>query len=196
MKTVGVTGGIGSGKTTFCKVWEKLGAAVYYADDSAKRLMVQDEVLIRKLKEAFGEDTYHEDGSLNKSHLIREAFEKGRVDTLNKLVHPAVAKNFKEFVKNAESESKRIVVKEAALLLMGGRPKDLDLIVLILSDKDKRIGRVVERDDVSEKEVENRDSKQPKFDQLTQIADYVVVNDGTLKELEQKAKNLYVNILG
>lgn len=196
MKIVGVTGGIGSGKTTFCKVWEKLGAAVYYADDAAKKLMIQDDVLIKKLKEAFGEDTYHEDGSLNKSHLIHEAFEKGRVDTLNKLVHPAVANDFKIFVKKAESESKKIVVKEAALLLIGGRPKDLDFIVLIISEKGNRIERVVERDDVSDNEVENRDSKQPKFDQLIHLADYVVTNNGTKKELENIAKKLYNNILG
>ncbi len=195
MKIVGVTGGIGSGKTTFCKVWEKLGAAVYFADDAAKKLMVHDESLIKKLKKTFGEDTYKADGTLNKSHLIQEAFEKGRVDTLNKLVHPAVAKDFKAFVQKAVSANKKIVVKEAALLLIGGRPEDLDIIVLIMSDKKSRIGRVVERDDVSEKEVENRDSKQPSFDQLTHLADYVVANDGTQKELERKAEKLYTKVL-
>lgn len=195
MKKVGVTGGIGSGKTTLCKIWESLGAAVYYADDAAKKLMIHDHKLIIKLKEAFGEETYHEDGSLNKNHLIREAFEKGRVDTLNKLVHPAVAKDFKDFVKKAESENIKIVVKEAALLLMGGRPEDLDVIVLIISDKKNRIERVVKRDSVAEKEVENRDGKQPAFDQLTHLADYLLTNDGTREELEIKAKKLYTKIL-
>lgn len=195
MIKVGVTGGIGSGKTTLCKVWENLGAAVYYADDAAKKLMIQDQDLISNLKEAFGGETYHADGGLNRSHLIREAFEKGRVDTLNKLVHPAVAKDFKVFVENAETENRKIVVKEAALLLMGGRPDDLDVIVLIMSDKKKRIQRVVNRDDVTEKEVENRDAKQPPFDQLTHLADYLLVNDGTREELESKADKLFTKFL-
>lgn len=196
MKIVGVTGGIGSGKTTFCRVWENLGAAVYYADAAAKRLIVHDHELISHIREAFGKETYHADGSLNKNHLIREAFEKGRVDALNKLVHPAVAEDFKVFVKKAEEENRKMVVKEAALLLMGGRPEDLDIIVLILSDKNNRISRVVERDDVSEKEVSDRDSKQPAFDQLTHLADFVLTNDGTQKELERKADELYAMITG
>ena len=195
MKIVGVTGGIGSGKTTLCKVWEKQGAAVYYADDAAKKLMVTDHDLINRLKDAFGEETYHPDGSLNKSHLINEAFEKGRVDTLNKLVHPAVAKDFKNFVKNAESNNKKIVVKEAALLLIGGRPDGIDLIVLIVSNKSKRIGRVVERDGVTGSDVESRDEQQPDFDQLTHLADYLITNDGTLKELETQAEQLYNDIM-
>jgi len=195
MKIVGVTGGIGSGKTTLCKVWEKQGAAVYYADDAAKKLMVTDHDLINRLKDAFGEETYHPDGSLNKSHLIKEAFENGRVDTLNKLVHPAVAKDFKNFVKNAESNNKKIVVKEAALLLIGGRPDGIDLIVLIVSNKSKRIGRVVERDGVTGSDVESRDEQQPDFDQLTHLADYLITNDGTLKELETQAEQLYNDIM-
>lgn len=196
MKKVGVTGGIGSGKSTFCRVWERLGAAVYYADDAAKELMITDLELVNKLKEAFGEATYYADGTLNKEHLIREAFEKGEVDTLNGLVHPVVAKDFRAFVKEAESENKEIVVKEAALLLMGGRPEDLDLIVLILSEKENRVARVVQRDGVSEGDVENRDRKQPVFDQLAHLADHIVRNNGTIKELEAEAEKLYTTILG
>ena len=195
MIKVGVTGGIGSGKTTFCRVFEKLGADVYYADAAAKKLMVQDQQLINSLKEAFGEEAYNADGTLNKSHLIQEAFDKGRVDILNRLVHPAVARDFKDFVQKAESKHSKMVVKEAALLLMGGRPEDLDIIVLILSEKKKRVGRVVERDGVSGKEVENRDSKQPDFDRLTHLADYLLSNDGTQEDLEKKAEKLYAKIL-
>lgn len=195
MIKVGVTGGIGSGKTTFCRVFEKLGADVYYADAAAKKLMVQDQQLINSLKEAFGEETYNVDGTLNKSYLIQEAFEKGRVDILNRLVHPAVVRDFKDFVQKAESKHSKMVVKEAALLLMGGRPEDLDIIVLILSEKKKRVGRVVERDGVSGKEVENRDSKQPDFDRLTHLADYLLTNDGTQEDLEKKAEKLYAKIL-
>lgn len=195
MIKVGVTGGIGSGKTTFCRVWEKLGASVYYADKAAKKLMISDPELILKLKLAFGETTYHSDGSLNKEHLIKEAFQKGEVHTLNRIVHPAVAEDFSEFVKRAEYEKKEIVVKEAALLLMGGRPEDLDLIVLVLSEKENRVARVVQRDGVSESDVKHRDSKQPAFDQLVHLADHIVKNNGTINELEAEAEKLYKMIL-
>lgn len=195
MIKVGVTGGIGSGKSTFCRVWKNLGAAVYFADDAAKELMITNPELISKLKAAFGESTYHSDGSLNKKHLIREAFEKGEVDSLNKIVHPAVAKDFRAFVQKAESENRQIVVKEAALLLLGGRPDDLDLIVLILSEKENRVARVIQRDGVSKADVESRDRKQPVFDQLIDMADYIIKNNGTVEELEAEAEKLYNLIL-
>lgn len=194
MVKVGVTGGIGSGKSTLCAVWETLGAAVYYADDAAKKLMITDQKLISDLKAAFGEETYYPDGSLNKEHLIREAFEKGEVEKLNRLVHPVVAKDFQTFVEKAEADEKEIAAKEAALLLIGGRPEELDLIVLVLSDKKKRMERVIKRDGVSFSEVENRDNKQPDFGLLTHLADHLVTNDGTLEELKNKAEKLYYEL--
>jgi dephospho-CoA kinase len=84
MIKVGITGGIGSGKSTVCKEWEKLGAVVFYADDEAKKLMVTDRLSRQKLTDAFGPQTYKADGSLNKAHLIEEAFIKGRVEELNR----------------------------------------------------------------------------------------------------------------
>jgi dephospho-CoA kinase len=79
--------------------------------------------------------------------------------------------------------------------LIGGRPDGIDLIVLIVSNKSKRIGRVVERDGVTGSDVESRDEKQPDFDQLTHLADYLITNDGTLKELETQAEQLYNEII-
>jgi len=90
MIKVGVTGGIGSGKTTLCEEWEKLGAFVVYADDLAKEIMVKDKLLVAKIKSIFGEESYFSDGSLNRSYLAKEAFENNRVDELNKIVHPVL----------------------------------------------------------------------------------------------------------
>jgi dephospho-CoA kinase len=195
MITIGVTGGIGSGKTTVCKEWEKLGAKVVYADDLAKELMVKDDRLKKSLIKAFGPGTYNSDGSLNRPHLIRHAFEEGRVEELNQLVHPAVARKFKEVSKEAEQAGKKMVVEEAALLLNNGRPSVFDVIVIVTSDRQARLRRVVNRDLVPIEKVIERDEKQPEFEKLFHLADYTIENNGTLAELKEKSQRLYHEIL-
>lgn len=195
MITVGVTGGIGSGKTTVCKEWEKLGAKVIYADDLAKELMVHDHELRKKLITTFGEDTYHQDGTLNRAHLIRHAFEGERVKELNEIVHPAVASKFKEISKKAEQDGEKMLVEEAALLLNKGRPSFLDIIVIVMSERTNRLKRVIRRDSVSEEKILERDQKQPDFESLVHLADYVVENNGTLENLKKRSIELYLTIL-
>ncbi len=191
MITVGVTGGIGSGKTTVCKIWEELGATVIYADDLAKELMQTDEQLKQSLTEAFGENTYLEDRSLNKPHLIKEAFEKHRVEELNEIVHPVLRDRIKEQIHLREKEGTDVFVVEAAVLLNNGRPDYVETVVLVTSDREKRVERVIERDQSTEKEIIARLEKQPDFDNATHLVDHIIENNGSLKELEDAAKKLY-----
>lgn len=195
MKKVGITGGIGSGKTTFCKEWEKLGAYVLYADDFAKQLMQEYTELRRKIKNVFGEDAYDDEGRLNRAYLSREAFEKGRVEELNQLVHPVLWEKTGALAAQKEKEGTEVFAKEAAILLNNGRPKELDFVVLILAEQDQRIKRTVQRDESSEQMVESRISKQPKFEELTHLVDFIVVNDGTLEELKKKAEEIFKKIM-
>lgn len=195
MITVGVTGGIGSGKSTVCKEWEKLGAKVVYADDLAKELMVNDPELRKKLIDTFGAGTYHSDGSLNRSHLIHQAFEENRVEKLNQIVHPAVTKKFRTISKEAEKEGEKMVVEEAALLLNKGRPPGLDVVVIVISDRKKRLKRVVDRDGVHLEKVMARDEKQPNFEKILHLADYVIDNNGTIDNLKKKARALYSKLI-
>lgn len=195
MKKVGITGGIGSGKTTFCKEWEKLGAYVLYADDFAKQLMQEYTELRRKIKNVFGEDAYDDEGRLNRAYLSREAFEKGRVEELNQLVHPVLWEKTGALAAQKEQEGTEVFAKEAAILLNNGRPKELDFVVLILAEQDQRIKRTVQRDESSEQMVESRISKQPKFEELTHLVDFIVVNDGTLEELKKKAEEIFKKIM-
>ncbi len=195
MIVAGITGAIGSGKTTICKEWEKLGAALYYADDEAKKLMVSDDSLKIELKNAFGDETYLPDGSLNKEHLIREAFEKNRVELLNSIVHPAVERHFKTFCEAARKREENMVVKEAALLLNKGRPDELDVVVIVIADRDARVKRVVDRDGLPDEKVLERDRKQPDFEELQSLADYLIHNNGSLEDLKEKAISLYYQIL-
>lgn len=195
MIVAGITGGIGSGKTTVCETWEKLGAKVIYADDLAKELMVYDQELRKKLISIFGKETYQASGKLNKTHLIKEAFEKNRVEELNEIVHPAVARKFSAICDDEKKSGTRLIVKEAALLLNNGRPEDLEVVVLVLSNKMDQIKRVKHRDKTSADDIEARMQKQPDFNKLTHMADYIINNDGSLEELQEKAKNLYAKII-
>lgn len=194
MIRVGVTGGIGSGKTTLCKEWERLGVFVVYADDLAKKLMVEDEKLVKRIRSVFGDEAYHEDGSLNRHYLAQEAFEKGRVAELNRLVHPVLWKKVEEISAQKEREGADVFVKEAAILLQHGRPEDLDYVVLVEADEQQRTKRVVERDNSDRKKVEGRISAQQDFSTLRDLADFVVTNDEGVTELKEKARLLLKEI--
>ncbi len=195
MIVTGVTGGIGSGKSTLCEVWEKLGARVVYADNLAKELMVTDQEVQKRLRETFGAETFHPNGSLNKPHLIHEAFDQGRVSELNRIVHPAVKKTFDKICRDAEKAGEKMVVKEAALLLNEGRPRELDAVVLVLSDREQQIQRVRIRDRIDESDIINRMKMQPDFETFKSYADYIIENNGTLEEFKQKSKELFFKLM-
>lgn len=195
MIKIGVTGGIGSGKTTFCKVWEKLGAHVVYADDLAKKLMVTNSTLKDGIIATFSDLSYHPDGSLNTQFLAKEAFSKGRVEELNKLVHPVLWSEMERFSAMKEREGCKLFVHEAAILLQNGRPANLDYVVLITASKTQRTKRVSKRDNTTEELVHNRMNKQPDFDKLVSLADFVITNDGTENELEKQATSLFKRLI-
>lgn len=191
MIKVGVTGGIGSGKTTFCREWEELGAYVVYADDLAKKLMNEDEELRSKIVKVFGEQSYDTLGNLDRSYLAREAFEEGRVEELNELVHPVLWEKVKTIAEEKKREGVEVFAKEAAILLNNGRPEDLDYVIILLADEENRIKRTKERDSTSDKAIRERMSKQPDFNELIHLADFVITNDGTLKDLKKKAQEVF-----
>ena len=198
MIRVGITGGIGSGKTTFCKVWEELGAFVLYADDFAKDLMVSDSEVIAQIKKTFGEGSYNTDGTLNRKYLADEAFANGRVQELNDIVHPALWEKAEELAAQKDKEGVEVFAKEAAILLQNGRPEDLDAVILLLADDDLRKERVIERDNTDADKVEDRMNKQQDFEELAHLCDYIVTNDGSIEDLKSKASDLYnlVNQIG
>ncbi len=196
MISVGITGGIGSGKSTVARTWESLGAEVVFADDLAKELMQADPVLRQNLTDTFGEQTFNPDGSLNKPHLIEEAFHKNRVEELNSIVHPAIHKEIQSQIARAEEAGIKLFAYEAAILLNNGRPDYLDVVVLVTSNRKKRLARVSERDSVDERDVAARMAKQPDFATLTHLADHVIENNGSLDDLREKSAGLYYKLIG
>lgn len=196
MIRVGITGGIGSGKTTICRVWESLGAYIIYADELAKTIMVEHSTVITSIKKTFGQAAYNQDGSLNRAYLAQKAFGEGRVEELNAIVHPEVFRESAALMQGAENRGYPMAVREAAILLQYGRPHDLEVVVLVLSDSEARSERVRQRDHTSPAAVYARMAHQPLYESYIPLADYVVYNQGTLEELKQKAILLYNQILG
>lgn len=191
MITVGLTGGIGSGKTTVARHWENLGACVVYADNLAKELMVSNRDLRGDIIAAFGSQSYNPDGSLNREYLSEQAFVSGRVEELNSLVHPVVFRKTDELMKQARAGGYPVFVKEAALLLKNGRPENLDYIVVVTAPEDVRINRVSTRDNVDADEVRSRIRKQQSEDELISFADYRIENNKDIAHLKKQADNIY-----
>ncbi len=191
MVRVGVTGGIGSGKTTVCRVWQELGAFVIYADDLAKKIMVEDVEVIKAIKGAFGDAAYNDDGTLNRPWLAKQAFTNNRVSELNAIVHPAVYRESDRLMREAEQQGYPMAVREAAILLQHGRPSDLDKVVLLLADQTSRVDRVTKRDGSSQDQVYNRVAAQPNYEDYAPLADLVIRNDGSLSDLIENAEHAY-----
>lgn len=195
MITVGVTGTMGSGKTTLCKVWERLGAVIVYADPLAKELMKREPQVINQIKKAFGEKAYLPDGSLNREYLSRKAFDSGRADELNQIVHPVVSDEIRRRMQLARDNGAEMFVEEAALLLLNGRPDGFDVIVLVRSDEKDQLKRVQKRDGLAEKDVLSRIERQPSEEEMEQLADYVIENRSGLPVFQKEAESLYRTIL-
>lgn len=196
MIRIGITGGIGSGKTTVAKTWEQMGAEICQADRLARELMESDPEIIREVRETFGDESYRENGTLNREHLAREAFEKGRVDRLNAIVHPRVPRAVYRKIREAEERGKKVFVYEAALLPSEEKPDFVDYLVMVRAPEASRMRRVAERDQTSPEHVRRRAQNQPDFVSLEHLADEIIVNDGTLAELREKARSAYRRLAG
>ncbi|MFT4526580.1 MAG: dephospho-CoA kinase [Bacteroidia bacterium] len=173
MKVVGITGGIGSGKTSVCKIIEELGYPVYTSDSAAKRLMQSDQNLIDSIKLEFGESIYNGD-MLDKPALAKVVFNSSeKLTNLNALVHPAVAKDFENW---CQKQIANIVFKEAAILFETGGYKLLDETVLVDAPEQDRVNRVMTRDNVTSDVVLVRMKNQWPDEQKLPLADHVIKN--------------------
>lgn len=176
MLKIGITGGIGSGKSTVCHIFETLGIPVYYADDRAKAIMVEDKELIQQLKKAFGDSVYFEDGSLNRAGLAEIVFnDKKQLEILNSIVHPAVGRDVEQW-QNAQ-KNVPYTLKENAIIFETGGEKNLDKVITVFAPKALRLERVMKRDKNNKAAVEARMDKQMPDEEKIKRADYVIYND-------------------
>ncbi|WP_299255145.1 dephospho-CoA kinase [uncultured Lacinutrix sp.] len=173
MITVGLTGGIGSGKTTVAKAFEALGIPIYIADDEAKKLMNTSKVLKRKLIALFGEVAY-KDNELNRPYLAKAIFnDKGLLEKMNAIVHPKVGKHF---IKWKNKQNAPYVIKEAAILFENGSYKNYDYIITVTAPEKTRIDRVLKRDNASIEKVKAIIANQWQDDEKVRLSDFVIIN--------------------
>jgi dephospho-CoA kinase len=174
---VGITGGIGSGKSTICKIFQILGIPIYEADNRAKWLMTHHLDLMKAVKQAFGEDAYLPDGQLNRSYLASQVFhDENKRQFLNQLVHPYVGEDFRNWA--TTQDDKPYLLNEAALMFESGRYQDLDKVITVFAPENIRIQRVMKRDPQrSIAEIEAIMQKQMPEEEKLEKADFVVYND-------------------
>lgn len=176
MLKIGITGNIGSGKTTVSKMFELLGIPVFYADDEAKKVMTADAILVASLKETFGPEAYFTDGSLNRKFIAGIVFNNpAELAKLNAIVHPAVFRAFDNWV--LRYPQALYVVKEAALLFESSSYRMCDYSVVVTAPLSLRLQRVIKRDQITLEEAENRNARQMPEEEKVKLADYHIVND-------------------
>lgn len=176
MVKIGITGGIGSGKSTVCRLFSLLGVPIFNADDFAKSVMVEDQELITGLKAAFGAQTYFEDGSLNRVHLSGIVFkDDAKLALLNSLVHPATFRAYDAWA--AAHQDAAYIIKEAALMFETDAHKRNDWHVIVTAPEALRIQRAMNRDGVTEEQVRNRMHHQLPEEEKVKRADFIIYND-------------------
>lgn len=176
MLTVGITGGIGSGKSTVCKVFRVLGIPVFEADIVARNLQNEDPLIKNGLTDLFGVEIYDSNGLLNRRKLAEIIFkDKLLLEKVNRLIHPAVRLEFEKWKKTKSDYP--YILYEAAILFETGRSHSLDFVIMVLTDEKERIARVMLRDKLSEDSIKRRISFQMPDSEKRKLADFIIENN-------------------
>ena len=191
MKIVGLTGGIGSGKTTVANMFQALGISIYIADEEAKKLMASSKVIKRKLIALFGEKAYVND-ALNKPYIADTIF-KNRLllEKMNAIIHPRVASHFKKWLLKQKSP---YVIKEAAILFENEAYKQCDLIITVTAPKELKIKRLLSRDSMTIEKIEAIMNNQWNDEEKMKLSDYVIVNS-ELENTRQQVVKIHQEII-
>ncbi len=189
-KIIGLTGGIGSGKSTVARIFMDLGVPVYFADDAGRDVM-DDITLIENVRKTFGDEVIL-DGIINRKVLADIVFNNSEhLQKLNSIVHPAVAIHFKYWF--AKHQDSQFIIKEVAILFESGSYKNCDLIISVVAPEDIRIERVINRDKISTDAVRARMNNQWTDEQRIEKSDFII-NNTTFAELQKQTLDIYSKI--
>jgi dephospho-CoA kinase len=176
MIVVGITGGIGSGKTTISSVFELLGVPVYYADDESKKIINDDTKVYDAILKTFGEGLKDNENNIDRKKLSEIVFKNPeKLKQLNEIVHPAVAIHFENWL-NEKSEN-HYVLKEAAILFESGAYKKTNKVIGVIAPLELKIKRVLQRDDITREQIEQRVKNQLSDDEIKSRCNYIIYND-------------------
>lgn len=175
MKRIGITGGIGSGKSIICKVFEMLGVPVFYADNEAKKMYYHKNVKAI-LFEKYGNEIYTTDEKLNREKLAQIIFSNPEeLKFINSLIHPLVAEVYKQWCE--KHKNLPYTIKEAAILFESGAYKEMDKVITVSAPKEIRIKRIIKRDNLTRAQIEERMNNQWTEEERLAKADFVIYND-------------------
>jgi dephospho-CoA kinase len=174
---IGITGGIGSGKSLVCRIFQHLGVPVYDADSRAKELMVTDDILVGQIKTEFGPQSYLSDGRIDRTTLAQTVFaDPAKLEKLNRMVHPRVREDYNHWLE--QHPDNPYVIKEAALIFEAGSWKSLDKVIVVASPEALRMKRILSRDvHRTAEDVQNIFRNQMPEEEKLKRADFVIIND-------------------
>jgi len=197
MKVIGLTGSIASGKSVVASMLENLGAKVIDADDIARKVVEPNEPAWREIVYAFGEDILNPDNSINRKGLGEIIFndnEKRKI--LNDITHPKIIQKVRERVETYKNENVEVVIIEAALIVEKGGLKDLiEKLIVVTSDKESQIERLIKRNSLSKEEALSRINSQTPTSEKTLHVDYIIDNSGAIDKTQNQVNNIWLEIV-
>ena len=192
MKVIGLTGGIGSGKSTVARMFELLNVPVYYADLEAKRLMSDNVTLKLGITKLFGDKAYV-NNKLNRGYIAEVVFkDKTKLKALNALVHPEVRKDFLHWI---DTQSASYVIQENPLIFEKNDQELFDKVIIVTADKEVRIQRIIDRDGISKDQILDRMANQLDDTEKTELADFVIYNE-SLENTKVQVSRIHQQLLG
>ena len=193
MLKIGITGGIGSGKSTVSSFFSVLGVPVYDSDKRAKDLMQHDNSIIGTIKKEFGERSYL-NNQLNRSYIAEIVFKnESKLKQLNSIIHPAVRTDFNNWL--SQNSNAKFVIKEAAIMIESGAYKEMDKLIVVNAKRDQKIKRIKKRDHLSLEDIENRIQNQLSDEIRNQYADFIIENKSGIMELKQQVLSIYNKLI-
>ena len=197
---VGVTGGLGSGKSMVCHFLSEMGCRLFESDQVAKELQLHDPDVIKGISGLFGSEVYSQDASggvvLDRKKIASIVFAApDKLAALNRLIHPRVFHEFRHAVLEAEQQGIKILVKEAAILFESGGNEGLDAVIVVVAEAKERLERAVQKGMGQREEIMRRMATQWSQEKLTAKADYVLFNNGTLDGLKKETEALFRTLL-
>lgn len=196
MLKIGVTGGIGSGKSTVCNIFRNLGVPIFTSDEVGREILNTSEEVKKEVRQSFGKDMYDADGNLDRVRMARLVFsDPVALNKLNSIVHPRVQAKFEQWQKYHESKS--YIIKEAAILFETGVYHDLDKVITVFAPKEVRLERVMKRDGAIKEEVLKRMRFQYSDEERNRLADYIIMNEDEKDLLSQvmELNEIFINEL-
>ncbi|MDD3806421.1 MAG: dephospho-CoA kinase [Candidatus Marinimicrobia bacterium] len=193
---LGLTGSLGSGKSTVASFFKEWGSVTYDADAIAKEILLQDDAIKQKIQRTFGKDIYTLNGELRKELLAERAFNSpSNQKKLNEIVHPAVRHYIYRLKEKNLKEKTKILLVEASMLFEAGFQNEFDAVIVVTASLSLRMERALKRGTLSQHQIKNRISLQMPDEEKIRHADYIIFNDGSLESLREKTKTLYQILL-